>query len=195
MAASLASLLIGAPHDGRARFGAKYPAAETAPGAIGSQPNTTGSIMPRACNFRHSTGDLQRRARRPRAGSADPLIAEPGRRSVRGLARQVVFFSVAQAGTARSSTGSTIISPACRCCRKIPVQVGPDGSRTQGQFYISNPAAGALRMTTTPFDRTGRRRRSRSWCATARRDADVYPLSQTSLRNLLADHVDLTKDT
>jgi outer membrane lipoprotein-sorting protein len=75
------------------------------------------------------------------------------------------------------------------------IQVGPDGSRTQGDFYISKP--GRVRFEyddPSPIELIAD---GSSVVVRDRRLAtqDVYPLSQTPLRFLLADHVDLTKDT
>jgi outer membrane lipoprotein-sorting protein len=75
------------------------------------------------------------------------------------------------------------------------VQVGPDGGRTQGQFYISKP--GKVRFEyddPSPIELIAD---GQSVVVRDRRLAtqDVYPLSQTPLRFLLADHVDLMKDT
>lgn len=75
------------------------------------------------------------------------------------------------------------------------VQVGPDGGRTQGEFYISKP--GRVRFEyddPSPIELIAD---GSSVVVRDRRLAtqDVYPLSQTPLRFLLADHVDLAKDT
>src|SRR5450756_362966 len=75
------------------------------------------------------------------------------------------------------------------------VQVGPDGRRTQGTFYISKP--GKVRFEyddPSPIEPVSY---GQSVVVRDRNLAtqDVYPLSQTPLRFLLADHVDLTKDT
>jgi len=75
------------------------------------------------------------------------------------------------------------------------VQVGPDGSRTQGEFFISKP--GRVRFEyddPSPIELIAD---GSSVVVRDRRLAtqDVYPLSQTPLRFLLADRVDLTKDT
>jgi outer membrane lipoprotein-sorting protein len=75
------------------------------------------------------------------------------------------------------------------------IQVGPDGSRTQGDFFISKP--GRVRFEyddPSPIELIAD---GSSVVVRDRRLAtqDVYPLSQTPLRFLLADHVDLTKDT
>jgi outer membrane lipoprotein-sorting protein len=75
------------------------------------------------------------------------------------------------------------------------VQVGPDGGRTQGQFYISKP--GKVRFEyddPSPIELVAD---GQSVVVRDRKLAtqDVYPLSQTPLRFLLADRVDLMKDT
>jgi outer membrane lipoprotein-sorting protein len=75
------------------------------------------------------------------------------------------------------------------------VQVAPDGRRTQGDFYISKP--GKVRFEyddPSPIELIAD---GQSVVVRDRRLAtqDVYPLSQTPLRFLLADHVDLMKDT
>lgn len=75
------------------------------------------------------------------------------------------------------------------------VQVGPDGSRTTGQFYIQKP--GKVRFeydapTTIAMISDGQSLAVRdSKLATQ----DIYPLSQTPLRYLLSDRIDLMKDT
>ena len=75
------------------------------------------------------------------------------------------------------------------------IQIGPDGSRTQGDFVISKP--GRVRFEyddPSPIELIAD---GSSVVVRDRRLAtqDVYPLSQTPLRFLLADRVDLAKDT
>ena len=75
------------------------------------------------------------------------------------------------------------------------VQVGPDGSRSQGEFSIFKP--GRVRFEyddPSPIELVAD---GQSVVVRDRRLAtqDVYPLSQTPLRFLLSDHVDLLKDT
>jgi outer membrane lipoprotein-sorting protein len=75
------------------------------------------------------------------------------------------------------------------------VQVGPDGNRTQGTFYIQKP--GKVRFEynpPTPIDIIA------DGSSVVVRDRnlatqDLYPLSQTPLRYLLADRIDLLRDT
>ncbi|MEW6766730.1 MAG: outer membrane lipoprotein carrier protein LolA [Pseudomonadota bacterium] len=75
------------------------------------------------------------------------------------------------------------------------VQVGPDGSRTTGDFYIQKP--GKLRFE---YDAPSPIALIADGTTLAVRDSklatqDIYPLSQTPLRYLLSDRIDLLKDT
>jgi outer membrane lipoprotein-sorting protein len=75
------------------------------------------------------------------------------------------------------------------------VQVGPDGTKTKGDFYIQKP--GKVRFeydAPTPIEIIA------DGSSLAVRDRnlttqDIYPLSQTPLRFLLSDRIDLMKDT
>ena len=75
------------------------------------------------------------------------------------------------------------------------VQIGPDGGRTQGTFYIQKP--GKVRFEYNPptpidiiADGSSVMVRDRNLAT-----QDLYPLSQTPLRYLLADRIDLLRDT
>jgi len=75
------------------------------------------------------------------------------------------------------------------------VQVGPDGKRTQGEFFIQKP--GKVRFE---YDEPATIDIVADGQTVVVRDRklatqDVYPLSQTPLRFLLSDHVDLLRDT
>jgi outer membrane lipoprotein-sorting protein len=75
------------------------------------------------------------------------------------------------------------------------VQVGPDGSKTKGDFYIQKP--GKLRFE---YDEPSQIAVVADGSSLAVRDKklatqDIYPLSQTPLRFLLSDRIDLLKDT
>ena len=75
------------------------------------------------------------------------------------------------------------------------VQVGPDGARTQGTFYIQKP--GKVRFAyspPSPIDVVA----DGSYVVVRNRDLDtqdLWRLSQTPLRYLLADHIDFLHDT
>ena len=75
------------------------------------------------------------------------------------------------------------------------VQVGPDGGRTEGQFYIQKP--GKIRFEYSPPSPIDVVADGDSVVVRDRKLAtqDLYPLSQTPLRFLLADRIDLLKDT
>ena len=75
------------------------------------------------------------------------------------------------------------------------VQVGPDGRRSQGEFFIQKP--GKVRFDYDPPSPIDIVADGQTVVVRDRNLAtqDVYPLSQTPLRFLLADHVDLMKDT
>jgi outer membrane lipoprotein-sorting protein len=75
------------------------------------------------------------------------------------------------------------------------VQVGPDGTKTKGQFFIQKP--GKVRFEYEPpnpiaivADGSMVAIRDRTLAT-----QDLYPLSQTPLRYLLSDRIDLMKDT
>ncbi len=75
------------------------------------------------------------------------------------------------------------------------VQIGPDGARTVGKFYIQKP--GRMRFeydSPSPIEIVA----DGSSVIVRDRDLDTrdsYPLSQTPLRYLLAEQIDLARDT
>jgi outer membrane lipoprotein-sorting protein len=75
------------------------------------------------------------------------------------------------------------------------VQIGPDGGRTEGTFYIQKPGKVRFQYNPpTPIDIIA------DGSSVVVRDRnlatqDLYPLSQTPLRYLLADRIDLMRDT
>jgi outer membrane lipoprotein-sorting protein len=75
------------------------------------------------------------------------------------------------------------------------VQVGPDGSKVKGDFYIQKP--GKVRFEYDPPSPIDIVADGSSLVVRDRNLAtqDVYPLSQTPLRYLLSDRIDLLKDT
>ncbi len=75
------------------------------------------------------------------------------------------------------------------------VQIGPDGGRTTGKFYIQKP--GKVRFEYEPPSMTDVVADGSTVVVRDLRLAtqDVYPLSQTPLRYLLADQIDLVRDT
>ncbi len=97
--------------------------------------------------------------------------------------------------SARWSTGSAPISPACRQLSATSSRSAPTAASPRASSTSRSPARSA--STTT------RRARSRSIAdgsSVVVRDRklatqDLYPLSQTPLRFLLADRIDLLRDT
>jgi outer membrane lipoprotein-sorting protein len=75
------------------------------------------------------------------------------------------------------------------------VQIGPDGGRTEGTFYIQKP--GRVRFDYNPPSLIDIISDGSSVVVRDRKLAtqDLYPLSQTPLRYLLADRIDLLHDT
>lgn len=75
------------------------------------------------------------------------------------------------------------------------VQVGPDGSKTEGQIYLQKP--GRVRFEYAPPSPIELVADGQSLVVRDRKLAtqDLYPLGQTPLRFLLADRVDLLRDT
>jgi outer membrane lipoprotein-sorting protein len=74
-------------------------------------------------------------------------------------------------------------------------QVGPDGSRMKGEFYMQKP--GRVRFEYDPPSPMEIIADGQSVVVRDRKLAtqDVYPLSQTPLRFLLSDRIDLLRDT
>jgi outer membrane lipoprotein-sorting protein len=75
------------------------------------------------------------------------------------------------------------------------VQVGPDGSKSEGEFYLQKP--GKVRFDYDPPNPIEMIADGQSVVVRDRKLAtqDLYPLSQTPLRFLLADRIDLMRDT
>jgi outer membrane lipoprotein-sorting protein len=74
------------------------------------------------------------------------------------------------------------------------VQIGPDGGRTEGTFYIQKP--GRVRFEYNPPSPIDIIADGSSVVVRDRKLAtqDLFPLSQTPLRYLLADRIDLLRD-
>jgi outer membrane lipoprotein-sorting protein len=75
------------------------------------------------------------------------------------------------------------------------VQVGPDGTRSEGKFYMQKP--GRIRFEYDPPSPVDLISDGQSLAVRDRKLAtqDLYLLSQTPLRFLLADRIDLLQDT
>jgi outer membrane lipoprotein-sorting protein len=75
------------------------------------------------------------------------------------------------------------------------VQVGPDGGKSEGEFFLQKP--GKVRFDYNPPSPIELIADGQSVVVRDRKLAtqDLYPLSQTPLRFLLADRIDLLRDT
>ena len=75
------------------------------------------------------------------------------------------------------------------------VQIGPDGKRSEGQFYLQKP--GKIRFTYNPPSPIDVIADGQTVVVRDRVLAtqSPYPISQTPLRFLLSNHLDLSKDT
>ena len=130
----------------------------------------------------------------PMTTGATPGAAEPGySRSTPQRSRQYLpDFDANQ--KAQAAKVSSYLSSLQTLAGNF-VQVGPDGSKTKGDFYIQKP--GKVRFeyeAPSPIELIA------DGSALAVRDRklatqDIYPLSQTPLRYLLSDRIDLMKDT
>jgi outer membrane lipoprotein-sorting protein len=119
----------------------------------------------------------------------DPVIPDP-RRNVPAN----IFASFDANQKAQAARVSSYLSSLQTLVGNF-VQVGPDGTRVKGDFYIQKP--GKVRFeydAPSPLaiisDGSSLVVRDRSLST-----QDIYPLSQTPIRFLLSDRIDLMKDT
>ncbi|WP_213775593.1 outer membrane lipoprotein carrier protein LolA [Bradyrhizobium sp. dw_78] len=119
----------------------------------------------------------------------DPVIPDP-RRNV-----PVNIFSTFDANQKSQAARVSAYLSSLQTLVGNFVQVGPDGSKTTGDFYIQKP--GKVRFE---YDAPSPVELIADGSSLAVRDRklatqDIYPLSQTPLRYLLSDRIDLMKDT
>jgi outer membrane lipoprotein-sorting protein len=119
----------------------------------------------------------------------DPIIPDP-RRNVPAN----IFATFDAAQKAQAAKVSAYLS-SLQTLEGNFVQVGPDGSKTTGDFYIQKP--GKVRFEYDPPSPIEMIADGSSLAVRDRNLAtqDIYPLSQTPLRYLLSDRIDLMKDT
>ena len=133
------------------------------------------------------------RPRRPETGATqappNPVIPDPNRNVPANIFATFDANQKAQAARVSSYLSSlqTLVGNF--------VQVGPDGSKTKGDFVIQKP--GKVRFE---YDAPSQIAIVADGSSLAVRDKklatqDIYPLSQTPLRFLLSDRIDLLKDT
>lgn len=119
----------------------------------------------------------------------NPVIPDPHRNVPLGI-----FATFDDKQKAQAAKISTYLSSLQTLIGNF-VQVGPDGTKTKGQFFIQKP--GKVRFeyeAPNPIAIVA----DGSMVAVRDRNLstqDLYPLSQTPLRYLLSDRIDLLKDT
>jgi outer membrane lipoprotein-sorting protein len=125
-------------------------------------------------------------AARPPA-AATPTVPVPVRPPAESVPYDGSQYPVVQKISAYLSSLQTLIGDF--------VQIGPDGTRTVGKFYIQKP--GRVRFDYEPpspidvvADGSTVVVRDRNLAT-----QDLYPLSQTPLRYLLAEQIDIARDT
>jgi outer membrane lipoprotein-sorting protein len=136
-----------------------------------------------------SASDPQRSPATTGATPPEPVIPDP-RRNVPAN----IFSSFDATQKAQAAKVSTYLSSLQTVVGNF-VQVGPDGSKTKGEFYIQKP--GKVRFE---YEAPSPIAIIADGSSVALRDRklatqDIYPLSQTPLRYLLSDRIDLLKDT
>ncbi len=119
----------------------------------------------------------------------DPIIPDPRKRATGGL-----FTSFDAKQRAEAAKVSAYLSSLQTLVGQF-VQVGPDGSRTTGDFYMQKP--GKIRFE---YDAPSNISIIADGQSVVVRDTklatqDTYPLSQTPLRFLLSNRIDLMQDT
>lgn len=119
----------------------------------------------------------------------EPVIPDPRKRPSGGL-----FTSFDAKQKAEAAKASAYLS-SIQVMSGNFVQVGPDGSRTTGDFYMQKP--GRIRFEYDAPSPVSIVADGSSVVVRDRKLAtqDVYPLSQTPLRYLLSDRIDLMRDT
>ena len=119
----------------------------------------------------------------------DPVIPDPRRNTSANIFSTFDVNQKAQAAKVSSYLSSlqTLVGNF--------VQVGPDGNKTKGDFYIQKP--GKVRFEYEAPSPIAIIADGSSVAVRDRKLAtqDIYPLSQTPLRYLLSDRIDLLKDT
>jgi outer membrane lipoprotein-sorting protein len=136
-----------------------------------------------------SASDPQRAPATTGTTPPEPVIPDP-RRNVPAN----IFSSFDATQKAQAARVSSYLSSLQTLVGNF-VQVGPDGSKTKGDFYIQKP--GKVRFEYEAPSPIAIIADGSSVAVRDRKLAtqDIYPLSQTPLRYLLSDRIDLLKDT
>ncbi len=153
--------------------------------------------LPKPAPIVHDGNVVVAQAGKPTAGKPapaattppNPIIPDPRKRAAGGL-----FTSFDAKQRAEAAKVSAYLSSLQTLVGQF-VQVGPDGSRTTGDFYMQKP--GKIRFEYDAPSNISIVADGQSVVVRDRKLAtqDAYPLSQTPLRFLLADRIDLMRDT
>jgi outer membrane lipoprotein-sorting protein len=129
-------------------------------------------------------------ARQPEQSAAPSIFPKPP--AIFGKSGETTAFDARQRGLA--DRVSTYLSGVRQLHGKF-VQVGPDGGKSEGEFFLQKP--GKIRFDYNPPSPIELIADGSSVVVRDRKLAtqDLYPLSQTPLRFLLADRIDLLRDT
>jgi outer membrane lipoprotein-sorting protein len=144
---------------------------------------------PKARDKQISASDPQKDWAAAKSQTPDPVIPDP-RRNVPAS----IFATFDANQKAQAARVSSYLSSLQTLVGNF-VQVGPDGSRVKGDFYIQKP--GKVRFE---YDAPSPLAIISDGSSLVVRDRnlatqDIYPLSQTPIRFLLSDRIDLMKDT
>ncbi|HVY58892.1 MAG TPA: outer membrane lipoprotein carrier protein LolA, partial [Xanthobacteraceae bacterium] len=184
-----------APQPKAAPVGSPFDEVLRPPGAIPNAPEATAA--PAASSASTTARAAPSAPPAPRTAAASPPAAAPM------PAAKPAVAAPARAGetTAFDASQRALIDRVSNYLSSVQtmvgdfVQVGPDGARTEGQFYLQKP--GRVRFEYNPPSPIDVIADGQSVVVRDRKLAtqDLYPLSQTPLRFLLADRINLLKDT
>jgi outer membrane lipoprotein-sorting protein len=155
------------------------------------QPKNYGPAAPPRPPAATGASQQQPPARPPeQTSSGFPSIFKPP--AIFGKSGEATTFNAKQRGLA--DRVSAYLSGVRQLHGKF-VQVGPDGGKSEGEFYLQKP--GKVRFDYNPPSPIELIADGSSVVVRDRKLAtqDLYPLSQTPLRFLLADRIDLLRDT
>ena len=156
------------------------------------QPKNYGPAAPPRPPAATGASQQQQQPARPpeQTSSGFPSIFKPP--AIFGKSGEATTFNVKQRGLA--DRVSAYLSGVRQLHGKF-VQVGPDGGKSEGEFYLQKP--GKVRFDYNPPSPIELIADGSSVVVRDRKLAtqDLYPLSQTPLRFLLADRIDLLRDT
>ena len=161
----------------------------TAPTSAQNVPVTKSPPKSRNIRLSAAAGPVLAGAAQTQQQPPDPIIPDP-RRNVPAS----IFTTFDATQKAQAAKVSAYLSSLQTLVGNF-VQVGPDGSKSTGDFYIQKP--GKVRFE---YDAPSPVELISDGSSLAVRDRnlatqDIYPLSQTPLRYLLSDRIDLMKDT